>query len=125
MAVDRRRFLVLGASLAGGLLTLQLGGCAGGPHGRLAVRVAQLLPPEADRIGRAWREQASPTRTELVDRLFGRPEWSDLAPDADPEDVTARLAAQVAAEHRAGEVVVVRRWRLAPTEVALSALAAL
>ncbi len=120
--IDRRRFLVLGASLVGGLLTLELG-CGGGDADRrkLAIDVSALLPPAAAQVGEARLEEDKASVAELVGVLFDG--WSEL--DADPAVVARRLAAQVAEEHRQGRIVPVRRWRLARTEAALVTLAAL
>jgi hypothetical protein len=124
MSVDRRRFLILGASLVGGLLTLQLGGCGGGPGRRIVVEVAALLPPASAQVGAAWLEASGLSEGELLDTLFNRAAWPDLESGLDPREVARRLATQVADEHRSGHVVEVRSWRLARTEAALAALAA-
>ena len=120
MTLDRRSFLVLGASLAGGLLTLQLGGCGGGPRSQLAVDVTGLLPPAAAVVGRASLAADDRSTEQLLEVLFRGETWAGL----DRDEATQRLAGQVASEHRAGEVVEVRAWRLSRSEAALAALAA-
>ena len=122
----RRDFLVSAATLAGGLLSLELVGCSGDPppSGNVGLDVAALLPASAAVLGRELLGASPASAEALGAELFAGEGWDDLA-SAEPRALAERLARQVAQEHRRGEIVELRSWRLSSTEAKLCCLAAL
>ncbi len=118
MSLDRRAFLVGSAQLLGGVLLLH--GCRAADPESLAIDVAWLLPPEARAVGEIVREHAPGDAAALAQALIAG--WGPEVRDAKTAGRT--LSQQIAAEHRAGDVVVVKAWRLARSEVRLYALVA-
>ncbi len=122
----RRDFLVSAATLAGGLLSLELVGCSGAEprKGNVGLDVAALLPGSAAVLGRELLEASPATAQVLSAELFAGEGWDDMD-SAEPRLLGERLARQVAEEHRQGEIVELRGWRLSSTEATLCCLAAL
>ena len=122
----RRDFLVSAATLAGGLLSLELVGCSGEQprNGNVGIDVAALLPASAAVLGRELLGASPASAETLSAQLFAGEGWDDLAA-AEPQSLGQRLARQIAEEHRRGDIVELRSWRLSSSEATLCCLAAL
>ncbi len=118
MSLDRRAFLVGSAQLLGGVLLLH--GCRGADPETLAIDLARLLPPESRAVGELVREHAPGDAAALAQGLVTT--WGAEVRDA--KAAGKKLSEQIAAEHRAGNVVVAKAWRLARSEARLYALVA-
>ncbi len=122
---SRREVLVLGATLAGGVLTATLTGCGGGGGGsgvvRLEADLSALLPAGAAKVGRAWSKlngaDIHPAQA-LFDRLAA--DGVDLA---DPAALGAGIRAAILDDFAGGRIFEVEQWVLAQTECRLCALA--